>query len=192
MHTEAAAPTPDVPLTWLPLFPSHQQLPAHPLTQPPPPAASFSFFFPLLYFYPIRPNGNPALKKQKEIILIFFLFFFCYLSGGGQRSAKAGGKGFVGFFFMQHELLRGVSCVINAEWLRQLLWFKVVSHSLRACRAELLTAPSWSHQASRSGTAATGSVGHRGSRGLRSASNQGHGVSMDAPCIPLEQPCTSS
>lgn len=75
MHTEAAAPTPDVPLTWLPLFPSHQQLPAHPLTQPPPPAASFSFFFPLLYFYPIRPNGNPALKKQKEIILIFFLFF---------------------------------------------------------------------------------------------------------------------
>lgn len=192
MHTEAAAPTPDVPLTWLPLFPSHQQLPAHPLTQPPPPSASFSFFFPLLYFYPIRPNGNPALKKQKEIILIFFLFFFCYLSGGGQRSAKAGGKGFVGFFFMQHELLRGVSCVINAEWLRQLLWFKVVSHSLRACRAELLTAPSWSHQASRSGTAATGSVGHRGSRGLRSASNQGHGVSMDAPCIPLEQPCTSS
>lgn len=153
----------------------------------------FLLFFPPTLFLSHPPKWKPCSKETEGDHSYFFsFFFFCYLNGGGQRSAKAGGKGFVGFFFMQHELLRGVSCVINAEWLRQLLWFKVVSHSLRACRAELLTAPSWSHQASRSGTAATGSVGHRGSRGLRSASNQGHGVSMDAPCIPLEQPCTSS
>lgn len=107
MHTEAAAPTPDVPLTWLPLFPSHQQLPAHPLTQPPPPSASFSFFFPLLYFYPIRPNGNPALKKQKEIILIFFLFFFLLSERRRAEKRQGWGEGFCRLFLYATRVAQG-------------------------------------------------------------------------------------
>lgn len=77
MHIEAAAPIPDVPLTRLPLFPSHWQLPAHPLAQSPPPAASFFFFFSIL-FLSHPPKWKPCSKGTEGDLL----FFFIYLNGG--------------------------------------------------------------------------------------------------------------
>jgi len=98
------------------------------------PATSSSYFS-----RPLLPDGNAGRKSHRSSQRHVF-FISCLQRRAEER--RRGGEVFVelGFiffysfflFFLQHSLFRGVSCVINAEWLRQLLRFKVVSHPLAA------------------------------------------------------------
>lgn len=68
----------------------------------------------------VLPGGNPSQNSGRSSWRS--LYFFGLVCGGGQGSGRGKGLrsrgGVFFFFFLQCWLFRGVSCVINAEWLR--------------------------------------------------------------------------